>query len=160
MEKSEEHLSMRSQSILDSLETIAKTCECPMFIFGSILNILLSSQGWCYQQRALVSHECDPSDPSQISLFKMGGCYVTVLFCLFVFTLFCDIALASLLLTTRLVWNTWFPWCLLCSTTPQWSCCLRVGWLCQPSHLMPEMNQQLISLMWLAHCAVYRHTPP
>lgn len=31
MEKSEEHLSSRSQSILDSLETVAKTCECLVF---------------------------------------------------------------------------------------------------------------------------------
>lgn len=31
MEESEEHLSSRSQSILDSLETVAKTCECLMF---------------------------------------------------------------------------------------------------------------------------------
>ncbi|XP_070947816.1 interactor of HORMAD1 protein 1 isoform X9 [Macaca nemestrina] len=31
VEKSEEHLSSRSQSILDSLETVAKTCECLMF---------------------------------------------------------------------------------------------------------------------------------
>ena len=31
MEESEEHLSSRSQSILDSLETVAKTCECLVF---------------------------------------------------------------------------------------------------------------------------------
>nr|XP_014986404.1 interactor of HORMAD1 protein 1 isoform X2 [Macaca mulatta] len=31
VEKSEEHLSSRSQSILDSLETVAKTCECLVF---------------------------------------------------------------------------------------------------------------------------------
>lgn len=31
MEKSEEHLNSRSQSILDSLETVAKTCECVLF---------------------------------------------------------------------------------------------------------------------------------
>lgn len=31
MEKSEEHLSSRSQSLLDSLETVAKTCECLLF---------------------------------------------------------------------------------------------------------------------------------
>lgn len=31
MEESEEHLSSRSQSILDSLETVAKTGECLVF---------------------------------------------------------------------------------------------------------------------------------